>query len=70
MGFGTKELNLKGKIVVPGFIDSHVHLIPGGLQVGQKFRLLNKLCFKFYVLIIISRFKISELSLRRCIWKV
>lgn len=27
----TKELNLDGKIVVPGFIDSHVHFIPGGL---------------------------------------
>ncbi|KAH7536777.1 hypothetical protein FEM48_Zijuj03G0022400 [Ziziphus jujuba var. spinosa] len=33
VGYGTKELNLMGKIVVPGFIDSHVHLIPGGLQV-------------------------------------
>lgn len=37
VGHGTKELNLEGKIVVPGFIDSHVHLIPGGLQVCQKF---------------------------------
>ncbi|KAF3434288.1 hypothetical protein FNV43_RR25391 [Rhamnella rubrinervis] len=35
VGFGTKELNLKGKIVVPGFIDSHVHLIPGGLQMSR-----------------------------------
>lgn len=69
VGFGTEELNLKGKIVVPGFIDSHVHLIPGGLQVWQKFHLLNRLCFKVCVLVIISRFKISELSLRRCIWK-
>lgn len=32
-GYGTKELNLEGKIVVPGFIDSHVHLIFSGLQV-------------------------------------
>ncbi|KAJ0100960.1 hypothetical protein Patl1_05359 [Pistacia atlantica] len=32
-GDGTKELNLEGKFVVPGFIDSHVHLIWGGLQV-------------------------------------
>ncbi|KAJ8533612.1 hypothetical protein K7X08_006936 [Anisodus acutangulus] len=31
----TKELNLGGKIVVPGFIDSHVHLIPGGLQMAR-----------------------------------
>ncbi|PWA86647.1 amidohydrolase family [Artemisia annua] len=32
-GHGTKELNLEGKIVVPGFIDSHVHLLVGGLQM-------------------------------------
>ncbi|XP_031257678.1 protein LONG AFTER FAR-RED 3 [Pistacia vera] len=34
-GDGTKELNLEGKFVVPGFIDSHVHLIWGGLQMAQ-----------------------------------
>ncbi|GLT75124.1 hypothetical protein SLA2020_468730 [Shorea laevis] len=34
-GYGTKELNLEGKVVVPGFIDSHVHLIFGGLQMIQ-----------------------------------
>ena len=34
-GHGTKVLNLEGKIVVPGFIDSHVHLLVGGLQVLQ-----------------------------------
>ncbi|KAJ0046597.1 hypothetical protein Pint_05263 [Pistacia integerrima] len=34
-GDGTKELDLEEKIVVPGFIDSHVHLIWGGLQVYQ-----------------------------------
>ncbi|KAK9283232.1 hypothetical protein L1049_011468 [Liquidambar formosana] len=32
-GYGTQELNLGGKVVVPGFIDSHVHLIFGGLQM-------------------------------------
>ncbi|KAA3478379.1 Amidohydrolase family, ISF2 isoform 1 [Gossypium australe] len=32
-GYGTKELNLEGKVVVPGFIDSHVHLISAGLQM-------------------------------------
>ncbi|KAF8398253.1 hypothetical protein HHK36_017180 [Tetracentron sinense] len=32
-GSGTKELNLNGKVVVPGFIDSHMHLIFGGLQM-------------------------------------
>lgn len=30
---GAKELNLNGKILVPGFIDSHLHLLWGGLQM-------------------------------------
>ncbi|XP_071932055.1 protein LONG AFTER FAR-RED 3 isoform X4 [Coffea arabica] len=34
-GPGTRELNLEGKMVVPGFIDSHVHLISGGLQMAR-----------------------------------
>lgn len=34
-GYETTKLNLHGKIVVPGFIDSHVHFISGGLQMGQ-----------------------------------
>ncbi|KAK4421879.1 protein LONG AFTER FAR-RED 3 [Sesamum alatum] len=34
-GSGTRTLNLQGKLVVPGFIDSHVHLIYGGLQMAQ-----------------------------------
>nr|CAB3479458.1 unnamed protein product [Digitaria exilis] len=29
----TYELNLSGNVVLPGFIDSHVHFIDGGLQV-------------------------------------
>ena len=32
-GRHTYELNLSGNVVLPGFIDSHVHLIDGGLQV-------------------------------------
>ncbi|KAG6628341.1 hypothetical protein I3843_14G009800 [Carya illinoinensis] len=32
-GYGTKHLHLGGKVVVPGFVDSHVHLIFGGLQI-------------------------------------
>ncbi|CAJ1978047.1 unnamed protein product [Sphenostylis stenocarpa] len=32
-GYGTQVLDLGGKVVVPGFIDSHVHFIAGGLQV-------------------------------------
>ncbi|KAL0725567.1 hypothetical protein Bca4012_040166 [Brassica carinata] len=35
LGDGTVELNLEGKVVVPGLIDSHVHLISGGLQMAQ-----------------------------------
>ncbi|KAJ6414470.1 hypothetical protein OIU84_003466 [Salix udensis] len=35
VGGGTKELNVEGKVLVPGFIDSHVHLIYGGLQMGR-----------------------------------
>ncbi|GFQ03544.1 putative amidohydrolase ytcj [Phtheirospermum japonicum] len=31
----TRMLNLKGKLVVPGFIDSHVHLVYGGLQMAR-----------------------------------
>lgn len=34
-GYGTTVLNLEGKIVVPGFIDSHVHLIVAGLQMAR-----------------------------------
>ncbi|XWS08291.1 hypothetical protein CRYUN_Cryun41cG0067000 [Craigia yunnanensis] len=34
-GYGTKTLNLERKIVVPGFIDSHVHLIFAGLQIAR-----------------------------------
>ncbi|XP_029124091.1 protein LONG AFTER FAR-RED 3 isoform X4 [Elaeis guineensis] len=35
VGYGTRELNLNGKVVMPGFIDSHVHFISGGLQMGR-----------------------------------
>nr|GMD71912.1 putative amidohydrolase YtcJ [Ipomoea batatas] len=34
-GSGTEELDVEGKVVVPGFIDSHVHLIFGGLQMAR-----------------------------------
>ncbi|KAF7836219.1 protein LONG AFTER FAR-RED 3 [Senna tora] len=33
--YRTEELDLGGKVVVPGFIDSHVHFISGGLQMMQ-----------------------------------
>ncbi|XP_019102380.1 PREDICTED: uncharacterized protein LOC104791878 isoform X3 [Camelina sativa] len=35
IGDGTIEVNLEGKVVVPGLIDSHVHFISGGLQMAQ-----------------------------------
>ncbi|CAA7388485.1 unnamed protein product [Spirodela intermedia] len=35
VGSGTRELNLYGKVVLPGFIDSHVHFIYGGLQMSR-----------------------------------
>lgn len=35
VGQRTQSLDFHGKIVVPGFIDSHVHLISGGLQIAQ-----------------------------------
>ncbi|XP_057453634.1 protein LONG AFTER FAR-RED 3 isoform X1 [Lotus japonicus] len=34
-GYGTQVLDLGGKVVVPGFIDSHVHFINGGLRMTQ-----------------------------------
>jgi len=37
--FGTiKEIDAKGKIVLPGFIDSHVHILGGGGEGGFKTR--------------------------------
>ncbi|CAH9125660.1 unnamed protein product [Cuscuta epithymum] len=35
VGTGTKQLNVEGKVIVPGFIDSHVHFISGGLQMDR-----------------------------------
>jgi len=32
---GTKVLDLAGKMVLPGFQDSHVHLISGGMELEQ-----------------------------------
>ncbi|KAL1815657.1 hypothetical protein ACET3Z_018231 [Daucus carota] len=34
-GYGTEYINLQGRIVVPGFIDSHVHFLSGGLQMAR-----------------------------------
>jgi predicted amidohydrolase YtcJ len=34
-GEGTKVIDLAGKMVLPGFQDSHIHLISGGVELGQ-----------------------------------
>lgn len=34
-GLETHYVDLSGRFVVPGFIDSHLHLISGGLQMSQ-----------------------------------
>jgi adenine deaminase len=36
IGTKTKVVDLGGRFVVPGFIDSHVHFISGGLMVCEK----------------------------------
>lgn len=34
-GRGTRILDLPGKMVLPGFIDSHAHPLSGGLELGE-----------------------------------
>ncbi len=34
-GDGTEVLDLSGKMVLPAFQDSHVHLVTGGIELGQ-----------------------------------
>jgi predicted amidohydrolase YtcJ len=54
LGKRTKRVNLQGKTVVPGFIDSHIHLISLGLDMQvidlsgatSKLALINKLTIK------------------------
>jgi predicted amidohydrolase YtcJ len=35
VGPNTKTIDLKGRRVVPGFYDSHIHLLGGGLQISR-----------------------------------
>ncbi len=35
IGRGTRVIDLKGRLVVPGFYDSHVHLLASGLRLSQ-----------------------------------
>jgi predicted amidohydrolase YtcJ len=34
-GPGTKVIDLAGRMLAPGFQDSHVHLVTGGIELGQ-----------------------------------
>ncbi len=34
-GRGTEVVRLDGRLIVPGFIDSHTHFIPGGFQLSS-----------------------------------
>ncbi len=35
VGSGTQVVHLDGRMVLPGFIDSHTHFIPGGFQLSS-----------------------------------
>ena len=35
IGQDTKVMSLKGRMVLPGFHDAHVHLIAGGMELGE-----------------------------------
>src|SRR5262245_42460505 len=35
VGPGTKQIDLAGRLVVPGFIDNHTHFLNGGFQLGN-----------------------------------
>jgi predicted amidohydrolase YtcJ len=35
VGPGTRRIDLAGRMVVPGFIDDHTHLLSGGFQLGS-----------------------------------
>jgi len=35
LGPTTREIDLAGRLVVPGFIDSHTHFVEGGFQLGS-----------------------------------
>lgn len=58
VGLKTRVENLHRKVVVPGFIDSHVHLIFGGLQVLRMHILTFitfSLCEKYFWFISFSK---------------
>src|SRR5882672_12760567 len=37
-GSGTRRIDLKGRRVIPGLIDSHMHIIRGGLNYNMELR--------------------------------
>jgi predicted amidohydrolase YtcJ len=34
-GMGTKVINAGGKLVLPGFVDGHIHFIDGACSLGR-----------------------------------
>jgi predicted amidohydrolase YtcJ len=35
IGPGTQVLDAGGRVLIPGFVDAHVHLVDGGVELGQ-----------------------------------
>jgi len=35
VGAGTKVVDLHGRMVLPGFVDAHIHPVSGGIELGQ-----------------------------------
>jgi hypothetical protein len=66
-GYGTQVLDLEGKVVVPGFIDSHVHFISGGLQVLYiQTHSLNDSMFFSFLWVLIILLKLALVYVRIC----
>ncbi|WOH00606.1 hypothetical protein DCAR_0519974 [Daucus carota subsp. sativus] len=47
-GYEIEYINLQGRIVVPGFFDSHVHFLYGGLQIEHAQQLAPGCCSEIW----------------------